>query len=131
MGNGDIRLDSAVLPEDALELANGKSVESVYELIKELKKMDEDTFRLHISKSRHDFRNWFEEAYGNKKVEIQAGKIKGRLKMIRFLEKNVGRSKRNEDPDKFMNLISGSVGKIEALEEIGNLDDDLTRGNVK
>jgi len=131
MVNGEIRFDKDVLAEDSLELANGVDVKSAYELLKELKKMDDETFVLHISKSRHDFRDWIDEAYGNEKLARKAGRIKGRHNLIKFLEKNIERSKHKEREDKLTNLIEGKIGKEEALESIKEIDDDLTRGKVK
>jgi len=81
------------MSEDFLTLSNGVVVKSLAELINALKKMEDNIFEYHVSRSHNDFKDWIGEGYGDEKFAKKIGKIKKRDKMVKILEKRLGRVK--------------------------------------
>ena len=68
MSLNQIETNKNVLLEDHFELTNGKKIKNIKELKKELKNIDEETHKQHITKKGNEYADWIEEAYGNKKL---------------------------------------------------------------
>ncbi len=45
------------------ELANGNELKTVYDLVKALKEMDDETFHYHVNDERNDFYHWINEVF--------------------------------------------------------------------
>src|SRR3989338_9219187 len=54
-----------VSPEFSLRIINGTIVKSLRELLKELKSMNEEAFRYHVSRNGNEFASWIREVIGD------------------------------------------------------------------
>ncbi len=101
-----------VLPEDYLELSNGKVIRNLRGLVDAMESMNNEDFGLHVYGEQNDFAEWILEVYWD---ECLAGKILGirdRKKMIRFLRKVLKKAEKER-------FEKG--GKKDVLKKIGEM----------
>jgi hypothetical protein len=101
-----------VLPEDYLELGNGKVVRNLKGLADAMETMNDGDFGLHVYGEQNDFAEWVLEGYWD---ESLAGKILGirdRKKMIRLLRKVLKKAEKER-------FEKG--GKKDVLKKIGKM----------
>jgi hypothetical protein len=80
-------LNEEVKPGLYFNLADGRTIKSVSELVDALKNMEEWVFEHHVSSQRNDFSNWIRDVYQDKKLATAVKKAKKRKTAIKKLEK--------------------------------------------
>lgn len=78
-----------VSPEYSLWIINGVIVKSLRELLKELKKMNDDVFRYHVNKERNDFYKWVKEVIGDIPLSRDVKKARNKHKVIKLITKSI------------------------------------------
>jgi len=76
-----------VLPEDFLELGDGKIVRNLRDLVIALDRMKEEDFRLHVYGEQNDFSEWILEGYCDEGLARKVLAIRDKGKMIKLLRK--------------------------------------------
>ncbi|MBR9677213.1 PGF-pre-PGF domain-containing protein [Candidatus Woesearchaeota archaeon] len=86
------RLFSKVEKEQYLNLKDGVTIKSVFELVKALKTIGDDTFEAHVNRKGNDFRNWVRQTFEN---DVLAGKMSNnRYEMINVIEQTINNYKK-------------------------------------
>jgi len=76
-----------VLPEDFLELGDGKIVRNLRDLVIALDRMKEEDFRLHVYGEQNDFAEWVLEGYCDENLTKKIFAVRDKGKMIKLLRK--------------------------------------------
>lgn len=108
--NGKSLLED-VLPEDYLEVGKDVTVKNLRDLVEVLRSLSDDEFGLYVYGEHNDFAEWILEAYWNKELATKIIGIRDRKKMIRALEKFLGKAEKRR--------FSESKKK-DVLEKIGS-----------
>jgi hypothetical protein len=90
----DIKINpylSRVQEEHVFILRDGKRVCSIEELVKELKLMNDDVFKYHVTDYKNDFATWIYNTLGYKELAEAIGPIKSREKMIDMVQFGIDR----------------------------------------
>ncbi len=105
-----------VLPEDYLELTNGKIISNLRELIVALECMEDEDFSLHVYGEQNDFAEWIMEAYWDEDLTGKVLGIRNKKKMTKFLRKTL------RNAEKIRSLKIGKIGKKkDILKSIGEM----------
>ncbi|MDP7115676.1 MAG: DUF5752 family protein [Candidatus Woesearchaeota archaeon] len=80
-------------PHFSFWVNNGPIIKNLNELYRELKSMNEDTFRHHVNKEKNDFSNWVKDCLGDtglagelrktKNQRITISKVRSRLQKLK------------------------------------------------
>ena len=62
----------------AFYLNNGKKLTDLFELAKELDRMDDNLFRDHVNDERNDFSRWVEDVFGERKLSRRLNEVNNR-----------------------------------------------------
>ena len=105
-----------VLPEDLLELGDGKIVKNLRELVVMLEAMSNEDFGLHVYGEQNDFAEWILEAYWDERLTGKILGIRDRVKMISFLRKVLRKAEKEQGlkivaPGKKQDILK-SIGEI-------------------
>lgn len=79
----------SVSPENSLWIINGNIVKSLRELLKQLKRMNDDVFRYHVNKDRNDFYKWVKEIIGDFPLARGVKKAKNRHRVIKLIKQRI------------------------------------------
>jgi hypothetical protein len=107
--------------------ANGAVLHDAYELLEELKSMDDGTFHHHVNQERNDFSNWIRDVYRNKRLAAQIGRCKSKDEMIAALEKTAGSDLKSEVSQEFYFYLKGERvvrSAAEMLSALKEMDDE-------
>ncbi|HLD07078.1 MAG TPA: hypothetical protein VJC16_06130 [Candidatus Nanoarchaeia archaeon] len=74
-----------VPPEHSLWIINGTIVKSMRELLKELKSMNEEAFRYHVSRNGNEFARWIREVIGDITLSRQLKHARTRERCARMV----------------------------------------------
>ena len=102
-----------------MELSNGVLVKNLKDLAVALKKMKNDTFRLHVTKSTNDFAEWVLEGYNDEKLAKKILKTTDRTKIIKILDSAIKKIK----PEKKDMKIHEPQSKKNALKRLEDIYD--------
>ena len=78
-----------VKSEHVFVLSNGKNLQNLKELYKELRKMDKKTFTYHVNEEKNDFYNWVRDIYKDKKLSDDLLECTTREAMMFCLKENL------------------------------------------
>jgi len=80
-------------PQESFWVNNGPIIKNMSELYREMKLLNDDTFRHHVNKDRNDFSKWIKDCLGDaslatdikktKARRIAVNKIRSRLKYLK------------------------------------------------
>ncbi|MFH1850205.1 MAG: hypothetical protein ABH879_08575 [archaeon] len=78
-----------IRPEQYFFLNDGTSVKNLYELLKSLNTMDDNTFGHHVNEHRNDFGNWIRDVLANSELADQVSGHSTKPGIIHVIEKVV------------------------------------------
>jgi transcription-repair coupling factor (superfamily II helicase) len=97
-------LNEEVKPNLYFNLADGRIIKSVPELLDALKNMEDWVFKHHVNSKKNDFSNWVRDVYKDKKLAIAIKKSKRKntviKKLHKELKKNFKKRKKQEAKEK-------------------------------
>ncbi len=73
---------SNIPPHFSFWVNNGPIIKSLAELYRELKAMNDDTFRYHANNDKNDFSNWIKDCLGDNTLADALRKTKNRSKAV-------------------------------------------------
>lgn len=81
------KLAKPVAQEFYFKLADGSVLKSVRELLDSLQKMDDSTFKHHVSQQKNDFSNWIRDVYKNEPFAKQVARQRTKQQLVDALRK--------------------------------------------
>ncbi|MBR9690235.1 hypothetical protein GOV08_00975 [Candidatus Woesearchaeota archaeon] len=78
--------ESQTISKRVFILSNGDKIESINQLQKRLKHMDDQTFQSHITGEKNDFSNWILHTFGNQKLAEKVALARTKEEMIHVLK---------------------------------------------
>ncbi|MEM4268009.1 MAG: hypothetical protein QXK37_04230 [Candidatus Woesearchaeota archaeon] len=103
-------------------LCNGKPIPTIKDLLSELRMMNEEIFRAHVTPEKNDFASWIRHTWNESGLATLLDASKSRKEHIQILSEFIGETKRrhsNIKPDlDFLrrNFIGQNKGQNESLE---------------
>ncbi|MFP4400462.1 MAG: flagella accessory protein C [Candidatus Woesearchaeota archaeon] len=108
-----------------LSLSNGKSVKTVQDLFEELVYMDDNTFRNHVSDTKHEIADWVKNSLGNLQLSEKLRTLKTRSGIISEISSFIHSQPQEPPTSNDFKIGEKTVNDLEGLlDEIIYVDDN-------
>ncbi|HLF55099.1 MAG TPA: DUF5752 family protein [Candidatus Nanoarchaeia archaeon] len=99
-------------------LKGGRKIRNLHELVRELHRADEETFRYHVNEQKNDFANWIKDVLKDNVLATRVRNVKDKAAMERFVGTRIHELRTAEQPVQQNRIVKPVVKAKPALKQV-------------